>query len=195
MLPLLLYTHQFGFSVSDNHSRWSEFGSILSGIYSPLIALVALIILAIQLVVQRAMTKHQFDQTYINAAREDINFYINKIEQYLEKEYEEGISIKEYIDANFRFLEAKDFSRQDVINNILSFHKKHQYIVDIWLAIYPILTGLSANKSYPYEHNYHGSILRISSCLSFGTCTAIDNMYYVITRDCQNGNYHYTEAI
>ena len=195
LLPLSLYIYQFGLSLSTEHSRWSEFGSILSGIYSPLIALVALFILATQLLIQRSMSKHQHDQAFINCAREDINFYINKLENYLDKDCKDGASIKEYIDAHFRFLDAAALASKDVIDHILAFNKEHQYIFDIWLALYPILKGLESSKSYPYEHNFHAAKLRISSCLSFGTCVAIDNIYYVISRDCNNGKYYYTEAI
>lgn len=85
LLPLLLYIYQFGLSLSTEHSRWSEFGSYLTGIYSPLIALVALFILTTQLLIQRAMSKHHHDQAFVNSAREDINFYINKLENYLDR--------------------------------------------------------------------------------------------------------------
>jgi hypothetical protein len=195
LLPLLLYIYQFGFSLSTEHSRWSEFGSYLTGIYSPVIALVALFILANQLLIQRSMGKHQHDQAFVNSAREDINFYIGKLENYLEKDFKDGVSIKDYIDTHFRFLDSEALTSQGVIAHIQSFNKEHQYIFDIWLALYPILKGLEASKSYPYEHNFEAAKLRISSCLSFGTCAAIDNIYYVISRDCNNGKYYYTDAI
>lgn len=195
LLPLLLYVYQFGLSLSTNQSHWSEFGSFLSGIYSPLIALAALFILAIQLRIQRAMSKHHHDQAFISCSREDINFYINKLEKKLEKDYEDGISIKDYIDTHFRFLDASNLTRQDTIKQIQLFHKEHQYIVNIWLAIYPILKGLEADKSYPYKHNFEAAKIRVATCFSFGTCVAIDNLYYVITNDINNGKYYYTEAI
>jgi len=193
LLPISLYIYQFGISISTEHSRWSEFGSILSGIYSPLIALVALLILAIQLLIQRAMSKHQHDQAFITSAREDINFYIGKLEAYLAKE-KDGTSIKEYIDTHFRFLYPVELANQEVIEHIQSFNKEHQYIFDIWLAIYPILKGLETSESYPYEHNFEAAKLRVSSCLSFGTCVAIDNIYYVISKNTANGKYYYTDA-
>jgi len=180
-------------SLSTEHSQWAEFGSIFSGIYSPLIALVALLILAIQLLIQRSMSKHQHDQAFVDSARKDINFYISKLENCLEKEYEDGKSLKDYIDTHFRFLDVEALSSKGVIAHIQSFNKEHQYIFDLWLALYPILKGLEASKSYPYEHNFHAAKLRISSCLSFGTCVAIDNIYYVISRNYNNGKYYYME--
>lgn len=195
LLPLILYVYQFGLSLSTRQSDWSAFGSFLSGIYSPLIALVALFILAVQLRIQRAMSKHHHDQAFISCSREDINFYISKLENYLEKDYEEGYSIKDCINTHFRFLNTSALTREDIIEQIRLFHKEHQYIVDIWLAIYPILKGLEAGKSYPYEHNLESAKIRVATSLSFGTCVAIDNLYYVITNDINNGKYYYKEAI
>jgi hypothetical protein len=194
LLPLLLYVNQFGTSLSSKQSDWSNFGSFLSGIYSPLIALVALFILAIQLVIQRAASKHQFDQAFISCSREDMNFYITKLEKHLKESFEDDVSIKDYIDKHFRFLDTSALTGHDVIAKIKSFHNKHQYIIDIWLAIYPILKGLEINKAYPYEQNFEASKLRLASCISFGTCVAIDNMYYVITNDINNGKYYFTET-
>lgn len=195
MLPLLVYVYQFSGSLSIEHARWSEFGSYFSGIYSPLIAFLALVILSIQMLIQRAMSKHQHDTAFINSAREDINFYIAKLENYLDKEYNDRVSIKGYIDTHFRFLEREDLRRQDIISQIQLFNQSHQYIFDIWLAIYPILKGLETSKSYPYVHNFESAKLRISSCLSFGTCVAIDNIYYVVSRDLNNGKYYYMNTI
>ena len=141
------------------------------------------------------MSKHQHDMAFVNSAREDINFYISKLENYLEKKYNDRELIKDYIDTHFRFLELEELTKEDVIAHIKSFNEEHQYIFDIWLALYPILKGLEASKSYPYEHNFESAKLRISSCLSFGTCVGIDNIYYVISRDCNNGKYYYMDAI
>jgi len=195
LLPLLVYVYKFGSLLSMEHARWSEFGSFFSGIYSPIIAFLALVILSNQLLIQRAMSKHQHDIAFVNSAREDINFYITKLENYLDKAYNDRESIKDYIDTNFRLLEIEDLRRQDVISQIQLFNQSHQYIFDIWLAIYPILKGLESSKSYPYEHNFESAKLRISSCLSFGTCVAIDNIYYVVSRDLNNGKYYYMDAI
>lgn len=189
--PLVLYISQFGTKLSTDHAHWAEFGSIMSGVYSPLIALVALYILVIQSLIQRSMNKHQHDQAFISAAREDINFYIGKLENYLSRSYDGSKSIQEHITSHYRALENNDLNNLEVVQSINAFHEKHQYIVDIWMAIYPILKGLQVNKKYPYEHALNGGILRVSSCLSFATCRAIDNMYHVITKDIQHGQYYY----
>ena len=67
----------------------------------------------------------------------------------------------------------------------------HPQVVDIWSAIYPILVGLDSQKEYPYVHNFGSSKLRISSCLYYGVCVAIDNLYYSVSNDIQKGKYYF----
>jgi hypothetical protein len=41
--PLIVYMAVFGVSISHDHTRWGEMGSAMSGIYSPILALLALL--------------------------------------------------------------------------------------------------------------------------------------------------------
>ena len=79
ILPIALYIYQFGGELSPNHQRWAEFGSAISGIYSPIIALLALLILVGQFRSQREMNKHQYDQTYIESTRNELNYFTEKL--------------------------------------------------------------------------------------------------------------------
>lgn len=105
--------------------------------------------------------------------------------------YEDDETIKEYITLNYRNLEDAELLNQDVVRHIQAFHAHHQFVIDIWMALYPILKWLEAGKNYPDDHAFSSGVLRISSCLSLATCVAIDNMYHVITDDCQHGNHYY----
>ena len=60
--PVAVYVYTFGKELSNDHSRWAEMGAAMSGIYSPLIALLALAVLSFQLVAQRYLNKHILDQ-------------------------------------------------------------------------------------------------------------------------------------
>jgi len=193
-LPVILYVYTFGFYLSTDHEKWAEFGSAMSGIYSPLIAFAALFILIIQSQIQRSMNKHQHDQSFIQRTRDDIDFFIGKLETYLNYKYDDESSIKEYITSKYAYIDEVVLDSPQTARDIKDFNLKHQYIVDIWLALYPLLNGLEANKAYPYEHNFSGSKLRISSCLSYATCVAIDNMYYSITNDSQKGRYYFKQS-
>ena len=83
--PVVLYGYQFGIGLWSEHSKWAELGSFLSGVYSPVIALFAFIVLLVQASWQSKINKYQYDISYISANRDVIDYYIEKMEQYLEK--------------------------------------------------------------------------------------------------------------
>lgn len=190
-LPIALYAYQFGFSLSSDHKVWAEFGSIMSGIYSPIIAFIALLILANQARIQLSMNKHQHDSAFIERNRNDLDFYINKLESYLEKNYDEKLTIKKYLILNFSNVPNAGVLDEKTKEKARAFVFSHPQVFDIWSAIYPILIGLDSQKKYPYTHNFESSILRISSCLYFGTCVAIDNLYRYASNDMQKGRYYF----
>ena len=195
ILPIVLYVYQFGFELSVSHQRWAEFGSAMSGIYSPLIAFLALLILIGQFKSQVELNTHQYDQTYINASRNELNYFTEKIEASLELNHKSGLSIRKYLEEKFVYLDKSQLNEQAVKNLAAEFRKEHKIILDMWLAIYPLLEGLNANKFFPYKSNFTGAVLRITCSLSIETCTAIDNFYYVVTNNIQKGNYYFTRAI
>ena len=56
LTPVLVYVATFGASLSRSHSIWSEFGSVMSGIYAPIIAMTTLLVLLAQLGLQNNST-------------------------------------------------------------------------------------------------------------------------------------------
>lgn len=189
-LPIVLYAYQFGFSLSSDHKVWSEFGSIMSGIYSPIIAFIALLILANQARIQLSMDKHQHDSSFIERNRNDLDFYISKLESYLEKNYDEKLTVRKYLILNFN-ISNDELLEEKTKEKAQTFVFSQPQVFDIWSAIYPILVGLDSQKKYPYVHNFESSKLRISSCLNFGTCVAIDNLYRCVSNDIQKGKYYF----
>ena len=195
ILPIALYVYQFGGELSSSHQRWAEFGSAISGIYSPMIALLAFLILVGQFRSQIEMNKHQYDQTYIESNRNELNYFTEKLAESLEKKHKSGMKIREYLEKHFAYLNKEQLNEQSVKDLAKEFRNEHKIVLDMWLAIYPLLQGLAANKEFPYSHNLSGAILRITCTLSIETCIAIDNFYYVQTNDLGKGKYYFTREI
>jgi len=195
LLPIILYTSKFGYHLSEDHQQWAEFGSAISGIYSPIIAFLALLILVGQFKSQVSLNKHQYDQTYIQTTREEINYFIEKIEVALNNNHKSGVNIRQFLETNFAYLDKSQLDNALTKRLASEFRNEHKIIQDMWLAIYPLLLGLGSQKEFPYEHNFSGAILRITCSLSIETCVAIDNYYYCVTNDLQKGNYYFTKAI
>ena len=189
--PIMLYVYQFGFTFSTSHQRWAEFGSAMSGIYSPIIAFVVLMVLIGQSKAHISINKHQIDQTYIQENRKDLDFYIDKLEAYLSQSYDKKFTIREYLEAHFLNLSNDKLLNPSKVEVAKRFHQTHPKVFDIWLAVYPILIGLSSQKEFPYEHNFKSSQLRITSSLTLATCVAIDCFYFCLSNDIQKGKYFF----
>ena len=193
--PLALYIHQFGYVLSTDHQKWAEFGSALSGIYSPIIAFLALLILVAQFNSQKALSKHQFDQTFIESTRKEINYFIEKLDSNLQNNHKSGITLREFLENKFAYLDKEQLNQASVKALAQGLRNEHKIVLDMWLAIYPLLQGLGKNNFFPYKHNFTGAILRISCTLTIETCVAIDNYCYTVTNDLYKGNYHFSKKI
>ena len=76
LAPIAMYVWTFGPTITDNHARWSEMGSAMSGIYAPILAILTLLLLSIRVGLQGRMNEHTFDQSYVQDARADLHFYL-----------------------------------------------------------------------------------------------------------------------
>lgn len=177
--PILFYVCQFGaFGLSNNHSKWAEVGSFFSGIYSPFIAFFALVVLICQVISQNQINKHYYDQAFIEQSREDLHFYINKLELYLNTKVAKDQSIQDVLNNNFCYLSDEELRSANYKNLCNVFVKKYRLAHDLWLAIYPLLIGLDTNKEFPYNGNFNSSLLKLSSTLSLNSCIALDSINY-----------------
>ena len=105
--PLLLYVSVFGPNLSNVHARWSEFGSAMGGIYSPILALLATAILVLQVLVQRAQAKHQFDHTFLSQSNADLEFYVVRLVQALDVKLSYGNTTRELLHAHYQPADIK----------------------------------------------------------------------------------------
>ena len=45
LMPIAVYIWRFGIIISNQHLRWAEMGSAMSGIYAPILSLLTLVVL------------------------------------------------------------------------------------------------------------------------------------------------------
>jgi len=193
LLPIILYLYNFGYTLSSNHQKWSEFGSLMSGIYSPIFALFALLILIAQASAQSDMHKHQYDQSYIQQNREELNFYIKKLEQYLDESYSDNQTIGEYLQINFSKVADAELKTNNMIEIAKKFNREHPKVFNIWLAIYPLLIGLNTPKEQLYMSNFIGAKLQLITCFQYSICKAIDNLHFAVSNDPNKGTYYFKD--
>ena len=195
LTPVLVYLATFGVSLSRNHSVWSEFGSAMSGIYAPIIALATLCVLLVQLTLQKQLYAHETDQAYIHQARTDIEFYCTQLVKAMDK----MIGTEETMRATLHYC-----FQPDTIDQLDD--KEHQGLaveiyrvapeaVDLWAAIYPILQGLTAGKTTTYQMTFEGSKQKLIAILSYETCACLDNLHRTRTRGKIKVDYQFSSLV
>lgn len=175
--PIIIYLCQFGFGLWDDHSRWAELGSFFSGIYSPIIAIFALIILAGQSISQNKMNKLHHDNTFLSRKKEELKYYVDKLESYLIEKSENGLTIKAQLINSFHSLDRPQLeSYKNDSSELVNNH--YPKILNIWIAIYPILKSMQSNNELTYKDTYTGAVLLIQTILSPQACVTLDKMLY-----------------
>jgi hypothetical protein len=200
--PLLVYVNVFGFSVSNNHTRWGEFGSAMSGIHSPVITVLALLVLVGQARAQNQLNTHQFDQSYIAEARSDLHYFLEHLSRALNSEARAptsdgptGVTVREFLHAGFQPSGPSSLSAPELLGAARTLHARHPDLFATWSAIFPVLAGLNATTRYPYTHNAVAANLKISTILSFETCVCLDNYHWCLTEGASRVQYAFSKGL
>jgi len=193
--PILTYISTFGKTITDNHTRWGEMGSAMSGIYSPIFSLLALIVLIAQTKSQNQINKHQFDQSYVSEARSDIQYFLEQLENSLGREIESKVSIQDFLKNNFSYITPQDLNSDHFKKLAKDFNREYPRPFAIWGAIYSVLAGLSAVKQKPYEHNFSSAKQKIILIASYEICVALDNFHWCLTEGKTVMKYEFSPEI
>lgn len=187
--PVATYIFKFGFHITSDHARWAELGSAMGGIYTPILSILTLLVLANQVFLQKQINTHHFDQAYISENRSDINFILNRLDHVLSRETVSGTPIKEIITNEYRQVPTLG---EVVLGNADILNESYPQVFELWSAVYPILAGLKASDQYPYHHNFFSTLQKITYVLSFRTCAALDNYHRAVCREKLNYDYQFT---
>lgn len=175
--PLAVYIYNFGTELSISHARWAEFGSAMSGIYAPIFAIFTLFVLFIQVRLQRQINEHQYVQSFIQQARSDLEFYCIQLVGALNQTLLPGQSVRQVLHKSFQPSRLADLDDVNLRTQAANIDAIAPSALALWFAVYPILDGLIAGKSAPFEITLHSSIAKLIAMLSFETCAALDNYH------------------
>lgn len=184
--PLVLYAYTFGTHITNSHIKWAEFGSAMSGIYSPLLALVTLFVLGAQVSLQKRQTAlqqqindHERDQAYLVQARSDIEFYAARVAEALSSIALPGVSLRAHLHKHFQPETAGELDSHELRQLAADIHHLMPSSYDLWAAIYPILMGMDAGKKTMFNLAYASSSQKLIALLGFETCVVLDNFHRV----------------
>lgn len=184
--PLVLYAYTFGTHITNSHQKWAEFGSAMSGIYSPLLALVTLVVLGTQVALQRRQTAlqqqfnvHEYDQAYLVQARSDIEFYAARVAEELSSIPWPGVTLRAHLHKHFLTATVDELDSPALRQLAADIHYLMPPSFDLWDAIYPVLMGLDAGKKTMFNLAYVSSSQKLIALLGFETCVVLDNFHRV----------------
>ncbi|MFQ1976847.1 hypothetical protein ACK36B_04570 [Aeromonas veronii] len=175
--PIAFYVNTFGGELSQDHSRWAEFGSAIGGVYAPILGFITLIVLIRQLSLQKQMN----DQYYLQQAREDIEFYASQLSNILDESLVSNVPLRAVLHEKFMFCSPENLCSMDMKNISIDIHKVMPQALDIWAAIYPVLIGLSAVDDSSFKVTLASSKQKLVALLSVEICVVLDNLHFCRT--------------
>lgn len=201
--PVAIYTASFGFHLSPNHERWAEFGAFLQGIYSPLFAILTILVLSaqavlllrqnkiqeMQTIIQNQVSKLQHDQSFLRDAREDVIFYVDVALKGLETPFTDTKSYMDEVKNWFSNLDKVQLDTPLIKQVADNLHHNNQRPIDAWVAIYPIMTALKSQDDQFYQKAYERFRQYMITRLSMEACVAMDKYYCSWSSDQIKGDY------
>ena len=174
--PIIVYIATFGFHITSDHARWGEMGSAMSGIYTPILSIFTLIVLLVQVGLQRQSANDGRDQAYIQDARSDIEFYLAQIDVELEKMVQGGDrNVRKFLKDGFAFADIESLKSTKLFEVAKALNREFPRLSAIWSAYCSQLEGLGSQQHYPYKHNFVAAQEKAIAMVSFETCIALDN--------------------
>ena len=195
LAPLGVYVWFFGPSISSHHNTWAEFGSAMSGIYAPIVALTTLAVLLVQVGLQRQINDHQYDQAYISQARIDLEFYAKSLSEKMEAHVIPGVTVRQFLHREFQpqtLTELDSPPRRELATNL---DVMVPSIFGMWTGIYPILAGLQSNDLPAYQMTLSSAIQKLIAILSFETCASLENFHRTRTEGKLKVSYQFSPLI
>jgi hypothetical protein len=199
--PIAAYVNTFGFTISDCHTCWSEFGSAMAGIYGPIIAALTLYILYAQNKAQTAMHSHQLTQEILSKAHGRIQLHLSLLTEVLSTGGSSAgaalphLAPEQQLHASFKNLTLANLSNQALQQHALALHAMYPKIVENWSGVYANFGGFARITDPRYEGDRLSMEFTIFATLSRPMCIALDNYHYCVTQDQVRIPYHFSPIL
>jgi hypothetical protein len=86
LLPIALYTYQFGIGLWADHTKWAEFGGFFGGVLGPIVTITSVALLYIQLQAHQKQQQYSLDTLKLQKLESDISYFLNLIKPELARE-------------------------------------------------------------------------------------------------------------
>lgn len=193
--PLVVYFVTFGSVLSSDHDRWAQFGSAMSGIYAPIVALTTLTVLLAQVGLQRQINDHSYKQAHIKDARADIEFYAIQLAGKLDQIALPGQTFRSVLHSHFQPSAAVELDSNALRTLAANIDASMPGVMAMWSGICPILATLAMSDEATFRMTLYSSIQKLIALLSFETCAALDNYHRVRTKGQLTAVYRFSPLL
>ncbi|TFH89080.1 hypothetical protein [Vibrio ouci] len=167
LLVMSVYISKFGFVLSDEHSRWADFGSFLGGTLGSIFTFCSLLYLAHQIEMQRTENRQARVEVELNYKERNIDENLTLLLPKLN-------SIDPLINATLAELILRTYGNKPIAENNpdlfrLAFSARAEILV-IWVNISAALSYLESADKSRYLSKKTLVVVQLSSKL----CTALD---------------------
>jgi len=180
--PILIYMAHFGFEISSDHTRWSEMGSAFSGIYTPVIALATLVVLAMQYNLQRRLSQKEEIQALIAERRTDFAGHLARIERLIDKHGGPQEALRATGISVFYGTSPEILQTEDHRQHAQALHIAAPQVLDAWTGIYMCFAGLPGSENEYLRQLYAKLFYSTIASISFPVASALDS-YHFSARD------------
>ncbi|MDP8568269.1 hypothetical protein [Methylophilus aquaticus] len=183
LFPIGVYVYNFGFVILDDHQRWAEMGSAMSGIYGPILTILTLLVLIFQLNLQEKLNRHTYDQAYVQEARADINFYLDQLSKAFASKFEDDKFVGQVLTDTFAYSTKQELLTSPLIEIAKALDKHHSSLLTSWAAYYSVLAGIGVHQRYPYENAHIAARNKAVALFSYAGCAALDNFLFAVSEE------------
>jgi hypothetical protein len=161
----------------------------MSGLYGPILAWLAFGVVMVQARMQAESNKHAYDQAYVQNAREDVGFYVTRLEELLDKPTSNGRTPRDILISSFAFASIEQLSGDELKPLCTAMNLEIPQLQSIWMALYAIYEGLRCNDEQPYSLQFTSAQEKARVLLSYPVCVALDHYVYCAFKE--GVRYHY----
>ena len=176
-VPAGVYLATFGPTLSNEHSRWAEFGAAMAGIYAPVVALLALAIWRQQVLLQQQIAAQQWEQAQLQQARGDVEFFATRLAAEIQAHLLPDQTVRQVLHKNFQPRQSQELDLPDLRGLATYIDTTSPNTLALWVAIYPILTELAGGDSPMARMVRTSALQKVIALLGFDTCVALDNFH------------------
>lgn len=196
--PILAYIYKFGFGFWDQPNEWSDLGSYVGGIYTPILSLITLAVISIQIFIQH----QQYQHSLIQHQEAQIKEYLIALEEALTVNMD-GVSSRDFLVGL-----CLDISKDDIkdvsIEIIMEFNQCNHRLYSMWCEVMKCLMFLEkiSNQNVYNKVVFESNKNKVIAYLNPQTCRMLDRFHFIfickfkeldIFIDTQTPKYYYSD--